>query len=379
MEYLGNQCEGVMSDQSGVQLDQRADSKAGQIHADAKADANDALRNEYLVAAAIKEDTGKANQPAIEPKAVDTKAAEERKAAEAKEFTDRFDKYNFKLDPPKPGQGPYQVLEQMEKDGKIDLTEDEIQSVAKHIRNRDFKAWGRNYYTTHDSTTRWTDPEIEKNVQDLVNKVKGIDVSSHQNNIDWQKVADAGYQFAFLKATEGVDWVDSTFAANREGARAAGLKVGYYHYFRPNDPVDDQVKNFVNTVGKVEPDALRLVIDAEEEKMWKPYSQAQRVKMITQWCDEVQKKLGVKPSVLVYSSPNFITDTLGSNPKLGKYDLWIANYHKPEPSVPKPWSNWTYWQYDEHGQVPGVTGEDVDLDVYNGTDLSNESKHRKRH
>lgn len=335
----------------------------------------DTLRQEFI---ASKNGPGEkvGAAPAKDNLIVESKASEERRAQESNHFGELYKQQNFQLDPLKPGWGPFQSLQQMSQEHKIDLSEEQIHSASQRIRDRDFKEWGRHHYSTKDTIMLWTDKEIDQRVQETVNRVKGIDVSSHQGTIDWEKVKDAGYQFAFLKATEGIDWVDSTFAANRKGARDAGLKVGYYHYFRPNDTVDEQVKNFVSTVGKAEPDALRLVIDTEDPKIWKPYSVEQRNKMIVDWCQKVQKQLGVKPSVLVYGSPNFFDETLQNNAKLGKFDLWIANYNVPEPTIPKPWSKWTYWQYSEKGKVPGIEGTGVDLDMYNGSNPSIMSKPR---
>jgi lysozyme len=51
----------------------------------------------------------------------------------------------------------------------------------------------------------------------------GIDVSNHQGSVDWSRVAADDIRFAYVKATEGGDFVDSRFAANWAGARAAGL------------------------------------------------------------------------------------------------------------------------------------------------------------
>jgi lysozyme len=44
--------------------------------------------------------------------------------------------------------------------------------------------------------------------------LRGIDVSNHQGAIDWQRVAADDVSFAIIKATEGGDWVDKSFARN---------------------------------------------------------------------------------------------------------------------------------------------------------------------
>lgn len=60
--------------------------------------------------------------------------------------------------------------------------------------------------------------------------VKGVDVSENNGTINWQVIANAGYKFAFVRSSYGRHEVDSQFTANVEGAHAAGLKVGAYHY-----------------------------------------------------------------------------------------------------------------------------------------------------
>ena len=39
---------------------------------------------------------------------------------------------------------------------------------------------------------------------------QGIDVSKSQGAVDWNAVAQAGYVFTFVKATDGQDYVDPT-------------------------------------------------------------------------------------------------------------------------------------------------------------------------
>ena len=58
--------------------------------------------------------------------------------------------------------------------------------------------------------------------------IKGIDVSHHQGNINWSKVPSA---FAYLKATEGEQFVDHAFKTNWKGAQSKGILVGAYHFF----------------------------------------------------------------------------------------------------------------------------------------------------
>ena len=68
----------------------------------------------------------------------------------------------------------------------------------------------------------------------------GVDVSAHQGEIDWERVADAGVDFAMIRAgyrgdTEGGIFQDEYFVQNMEGAIAAGLEVGVYFFSQAVD------------------------------------------------------------------------------------------------------------------------------------------------
>ena len=65
--------------------------------------------------------------------------------------------------------------------------------------------------------------------------ILGVDVSSYQRDVDWEKVKDAGYEFAFFRLGYrgyqlGGLHVDNTFYQNMENAGKAGLDLGVYFF-----------------------------------------------------------------------------------------------------------------------------------------------------
>src|ERR1700733_13712635 len=62
--------------------------------------------------------------------------------------------------------------------------------------------------------------------------INGFDVYTGDGAVNWTTVKNAGYQFAFVKATEGVNFIDSRFTTNMTGAHNAGVLVGPYHFTR---------------------------------------------------------------------------------------------------------------------------------------------------
>lgn len=185
---------------------------------------------------------------------------------------------------------------------------------------------------------------------------QGIDVSKAQGTVDWPSVAHAGYAFTFIKATDGQDYVDPMFAENWEGARAAGLLRGAYHFFRAEDDPDVQAQWFWKTVGA--PGELPLVVDVEQTM---GQSSSVVTSNLARFLDSLQQWTGKQP--MIYTAPGF-WNGLGTS-GFGGYPLWVAEYGVSQPVLPSGWKLWDFWQYSEKGQVPGITGN-VDLDVFSG-------------
>ena len=97
-------------------------------------------------------------------------------------------------------------------------------------------------------------------------KIHGIDVSSYQGNIHWPAVAqmedqDVNIRFAFIKATEGLNFVDKQYKRNWQKAREANITRGAYHFFLATKSGRLQAQNFIKAV-KLEPGDLRRVLRA---------------------------------------------------------------------------------------------------------------------
>jgi GH25 family lysozyme M1 (1,4-beta-N-acetylmuramidase) len=202
--------------------------------------------------------------------------------------------------------------------------------------------------------------------------VPGIDVSYWQSGIDWPKVRATGQRFVFVKTTEGDFYKDPTFDDNWLGAKSAGLLRGAYHFFRANADGKKQAKKFIDYIKSTGDDGdLPPVLDLETHDGQKNDKIIARAK---EWLDEVENTFGKRP--IIYSGQYFLQDYFseagGGPPKWAKdYPLWLAQYPNnysdgQQPSLPRGWFKWTFWQYSEKGKVNGVNDK-VDLNVFNGT------------
>lgn len=193
--------------------------------------------------------------------------------------------------------------------------------------------------------------------------VRGIDVSHHQGSIDWQAVAGDGVTFAYLKASEGGDHRDREFEDNWREARAAGLKVGAYHFFTFCRPGADQARNFLAAVPVV-PGALPPAVDLEfGGNCGAIPSDADLRRELEAFLALVEARYGRQ--AVLYVTPDFHR---AHGDALPRRPLWKRKIVMP-PFDGRPW---TIWQFHNRGEVAGVTGP-VDLNVFAGDAAALES------
>ena len=199
--------------------------------------------------------------------------------------------------------------------------------------------------------------------------LQGIDVSEHQGMIDWQAVADAGYQFAFIRVGyrgygEAGTIVEDTMAVdNLQQAKSAGLQVGAYFFSQAlsEDEAAEEAALAVSVIGKsgVEID-LPLMYDPEIIKDdWGRANEITREQVALNTAafrETVENSSSCKVDIysnLPWEHNYFDTDTMNT------YDIWYADY-EPLPQTPY---HFTWWQYTNEGSVPGIEGP-VDLNLW---------------
>ncbi len=185
--------------------------------------------------------------------------------------------------------------------------------------------------------------------------VRGIDVSSHNGIVDFRRVRKDGYEFVFIKATEGGDFKDSNFRKNYIAAGHAGMRRGAYHFFRFDKDGVDQAVNFLQAVGnrKLE---LGLVIDVESEgnpDNIPPEEVKENLQRMLEFLNLMGHRVTLYTNVQGYEK--YLLNTFAGLP------LWICSFSRTPVDV-----DWSYWQYDHHGKVDGIEG-DVDLNAFSGS------------
>lgn len=198
----------------------------------------------------------------------------------------------------------------------------------------------------------------------MINSV--IDISHHNKISSFQKVQQAGILGVIHKATQGITYVDPTFAGNRKKAEQVGLLVGAYHFGVAGDAIA-QAEHFISVAGE----KTLLVLDFEAN----PQGHDMSLEEAEHFVHHIKQLSGRYPGIY---SGHTIKEALAksgiTNPdqtELSRCWLWIAQYSKA-PLLPKIWTQWTLWQYtdgaagSEPYSVDGIGR--CDRDQFNGTE-----------
>ena len=194
--------------------------------------------------------------------------------------------------------------------------------------------------------------------------VTGIDVSSHQGEIDWQQVKAAGVEFAIIRLgyrgyETGLLHEDTYARENLKNARAAGLKIGAYFFSQAitAEEAKEEAK-FALEILEGMPLDFPLAYD------WEYISEAARTGNVTgdilnscvaTFCEAVR---GAEYAPMVYFNQE-LADTRLDITKFLDYPHWLAMY-SGEMTYPY---RIQMWQYTDDATVPGINGA-VDLNLY---------------
>ena len=193
----------------------------------------------------------------------------------------------------------------------------------------------------------------------------GIDVSTYQQDIDWEQVAASGVEFAIIRAayrgyTAGTLNEDTYFHQNMKGAIEAGLDVGVYVFAQAITEAE-AIEEAEMLIEMVEPYEITmpLVFDWEQVDSSKARTNNISAEMLTAcanaFCDRVEEA-GYESSVYFYQKIGYdLYDLMGIKDR----NWWLADYNE----VPAfYYGGYELWQYSSSGTVPGIKGS-VDMNV----------------
>lgn len=229
-------------------------------------------------------------------------------------------------------------------------TEDEVDATAEDSGVRDALA--------DADATEMTD------LKSFSGKTKaGIDVSKWNKDIDWDKVKNAGVEFAIIRAgyrgsVTGSLVQDIYFDINMKGAAKSGIPVGVYFFTQATNEVEavEEASAVLRWVQEYEI-TYPIFIDTEGaggNGRADGLDVDTRTLVCEAFCRTIENA-GYEAGV--YASRNWYNNNLHVE-KLEDYYIWLAEYR----SVPLYQGYYCMWQYSSKGRIDGIEGN-VDMNI----------------
>lgn len=192
----------------------------------------------------------------------------------------------------------------------------------------------------------------------------GMDVSSHQGDIDWQKAAADGISFAMIRVgyrgyESGLLNLDDHFVQNIEDASAAGLQVGVY-FFSQAMNAEEAEEEAAYVLQAIAPYTITcpVVYDMEyasDHDRILSMNATEKTETASAFCQKI-KEAGYTP--MIYGSESWMTSEINLS-SLADYEFWVASYTSTMDYI----YAYSMWQFTEKGTVDGISGN-VDLNLW---------------
>ena len=191
--------------------------------------------------------------------------------------------------------------------------------------------------------------------------LKGIDVSSHNGDINWSEVKNQ-IDFAIIRLGYG-DNVESQddryFIKNAESCITNNIPFGVYIYsyalnLGGSESIQSEIDHTKRLLSKISKKPFCVYIDMEDDKTIK-LGKMMLTNFALEYCKQITQA-GYKAGV--YANENWFKNYLNCSTIASYgYSIWCAKYSSYKPVIS---SNYDIWQYSDKGKMEGIFG-DVDM------------------
>lgn len=179
----------------------------------------------------------------------------------------------------------------------------------------------------------------------------GIDVSTWQGKVDWEKAKKAGVKFAILRCGYGMDLADQDdehFVRNAAECTRLGIPFGVYLYSYADsvEKAESEAKHTLRLLKGLKPE-YPVYLDLEDTKV-ASIRKDHILEQAKKWVEVIESAgywAGIYANLHWWNT--YLTDSW--------YDTkarWVAQYYK----VCEDERQYGIWQYTSTGSVPGVAG-----------------------
>lgn len=256
---------------------------------------------------------------------------------------------------------------------KVEVEEAKVPPVVQEVNNFYYPYRNvtqgnilKNSYKTENF--RLNDKGYMEYVDDNGNVIShfGVDLSYHQDKVNWDKLEASGVEFVMLRCgyrgyTEGKILEDEKFHEYAKEANERGIALGVYFFSQAINEKEaiEEAEYCIDILKDYEisyPVAFdtEYVNDSEARTNTADLTDEDRANICIAFCERV-KEAGYFP--IIYASENWMRRNLDLT-MLTQYDFWAPQYLDENDFL----FDFTMWQYTEHGKIDGIS-EDVDLNI----------------
>ncbi|PLN86356.1 N,O-diacetylmuramidase [Aspergillus taichungensis] len=194
--------------------------------------------------------------------------------------------------------------------------------------------------------------------------VQGFDISNYQSNVDFAGAYANGARFVMIKATEGTTFIDKSFSTHYEGATAANIIRGGYHFAHPDSSSGaEQAEFFLQHGGGWTNDGITLpgMLDIEYAPSGDTcfgLSASAMVDWISDFVATYKAKTGREP--MIYTTTDWWTTCTGNSAQFSECPLVVARYASAVGTLPAGWEFQSFWQNSNAYAYGG------DSEIWNG-------------
>lgn len=200
----------------------------------------------------------------------------------------------------------------------------------------------------------------------------GIDVSQHNDVIDWEAMKNAGNipDFVYIRAGirgygSGKLVADTQVSANIAGAKELGSQVGVYFVTQAvtEEEAREEAQFVLETLSDNSVD-LPIALDVEKVESYetvprtKDLSAEEYTRNMLAFIDEMKKE---GHETIIYGNGKTFMLLLDMS-MLEDTDKWFADYVAEDDYIPYFPYDFSIWQFTSQGHMAGINGE-VDLNI----------------
>lgn len=191
---------------------------------------------------------------------------------------------------------------------------------------------------------------------------KGLDLSTHNGNVDFNLLKQNGIDFVILRlgwiGNKENHTIDSKFERYYNSAKSVGLKVGCYVYsYVETSKAMTSAINWIKNKIQGKSFEYPIFLDLEDSQI-SYIDKKSMTNLAIQFCQSFENSG-------IYANKNWFTNKLDIN-QLLNYKIWLAEWNKNNYTVD---FRVDIWQYTSDGTISGISGR-VDMN-YSYIDVSN--------